>query len=139
MVELTVTLPILLVLIFMTAEFGRAFMQYNTLTKYARDGARHLASEAVLGQTGIVVIDTDLAAATRNLAVHGDIAGTGSAVLPGLTTADVTVAPGVSAGDVIVSVAYTYDPLFLRLPLFGLGPDINPLYTFRTETTMRAL
>lgn len=139
MVEFTITLPLLLLLIFAVAEFGRAFMQHNTLTKAVRDGVRHLASEALLGQTGVVLIDPNLEASVKNLAVFGDANGLGTAVLPGLDPADVTVGPGVGLGDVSVSVAYAYDPIFFRIPMFGLGPDVNPLFTLRAASTMRAL
>jgi len=138
-VEFTVTLPLLLLLILVTVEFGRAFMQYNTLTKAVRDGVRYLASEAILGQTGIVVIDTQLVSSARNLVVYGNVTGTGSPALPGLSGADITVVAGANPGDIVVRAAYSYDPVFFTLPMFGLGPDLNPAYTLRAGATVRAL
>jgi len=138
-VEFTVTLPLLLLLIFVTVEFGRAFMQYNTLTKAIRDGVRFVASEAILGQTGMVVIDASLLTRAQNLVVYGNVAGTGEPALPGFAAADVTVVPGTNPGDVSIRAAYAYQPVFFSLPMFGLGPDLNPAYTFRAGATVRAL
>jgi len=138
-VELTIALPLMLLLIFVTAEFGRAFIQYNTLTKAVRDSVRHVASEALLGQTGNVMIDTNLQLAAQNLVVYGNVNGVGTAILPGLDIADVTVAPALGVGDISLSASYAYAPMFLVLPGFGLGPDTNPFFTLRTASTMRAL
>ena len=138
-VEFTVTLPLLLVLIFVTAEFGRAFMQYNTLTKAVRDSVRLLAGEAILGQTGLVVIDANLSTAVKSLTVYGDMTGAGTPILPGLSTADVTVTAAPTPGDVQVSAVYDYSPIFTVVPLFGVGNDLAPNFTLRSETTMRAL
>ncbi len=138
-VEFTVALPLMLLLIFVTAEFGRAFMQHNTLTKAVRDSVRHVASEALLGQTGNVMIDANLQLAAQNLVVYGNVNGVGTAVLPGLGIADVTVAPALGVGDISLTATYAYAPMFFVLPGFGLGPDTNPFFTLRAATTMRAL
>ena len=138
-VEFIITLPLMLFLIFVTAEFGRAFMQHNTLTKAVRDSVRHVASEALLGQTGNVMIDANLQLAAQNLVVYGNVNGVGTPLLPGLAIADVTVAPALGVGDVSLSATYAYAPMFLVLPGFGLGPDTNPLFTLRAASTMRAL
>lgn len=45
-IEMGLLLPFLLVLAFGLTELGRAFYQYNTLTKAVRDGARHLSQYA---------------------------------------------------------------------------------------------
>ena len=42
-VEFALILPFLLLLTFITTEFGRAIYQYNTLTKSVRDAARYLS------------------------------------------------------------------------------------------------
>jgi len=138
-VEMVVVLPILLFMIFATAEFGRAFMQYNTLTKSVRDSARFLAEYAMLGQTQTINIDANLQAQTQNLVVYGSIApGTLAPLLPGLTPADVQVA-AVSADDVSVSATYAYQPISPFISRFGIGPDSSALFTLRAEATMRAL
>lgn len=84
LLEVAIVIPILLVLFGAVAEFGRYFYEYSTAAKSARVGARYLASKSVSGST-------NYAAQAKNLVVYGNIAGTGSPVLPGLTTANVDV------------------------------------------------
>ncbi len=75
-VEFIIVLPICLILIIATAEFGRVFMQYNTLTKSVRDGVRYVATNALVGSTGVVTINGAVQAQTQNLVVYGNTAGT---------------------------------------------------------------
>jgi len=138
-VELTLTLPLLLLLLLVTMEFGRAFMQYNTLTKSVRDSVRYVASNALLGQTGTIQLNAQLVSEAQNLVAYGSIAAAGNtALIPGLSPGQVTVA---AAGpeDISVLATYPYQPMFLVLSGFGLGPDRSSLYTFRAQATMRAL
>ncbi len=65
---------------FAVMEFGRALWVHNALTDAARRGARY----AVLHSSA----DTD---AVKNMVVYGDPAGGAQAVVPNLTTANVTV------------------------------------------------
>jgi len=131
-------LPICLILIMATAEFGRVFMQYNTLTKSVRDGVRYVAANALVGSTGVVSINGAVQAQVQNLVVYGNTVGTGSAILPGLTTGAVTVA---SAGNsrVSVSVTYPYGPIFVFIPGFFYGGDTSTSYDLQAAVTMRAL
>jgi Flp pilus assembly protein TadG len=80
-VEFALALPLLVLLTFMTTEFGRALYQYNTLTKSARDAARYLSMQ----------LPDDPAAVTsaRNLMVYGNPAGTGTPLALGLTSSNV--------------------------------------------------
>jgi len=84
LVEVALVIPIMLLLFGAVAEFGRYFYEYTTAAKAARVGARYLASKSVTSST-------NYEAQAKNLVVYGNIAGTGSAVLPGLTTANVQV------------------------------------------------
>jgi len=137
-VEFIIVLPICLILIMATAEFGRVFMQYNTLTKSVRDGVRYVATNALVGSTGVVGINGAVRAQTQNLVVYGNTAGTGSAILPGLTTGAVTVAsPGGSR--VSVSVTYPYGAIFVFIPGFFYGVDTSTSYNLQAAVTMRAL
>jgi Flp pilus assembly protein TadG len=121
------------------AEFGRAFLQYNTLTQAARDGARHLAGGALFGSTGTVSISGALATQTRNLVVYGNISGAGAPLLAGLTPANVTVA-NVGGGMVSVTAAYPYSPIFPFLPRFSYGGSVDTSgYVLQTAITIRAL
>ena len=83
LLETAIVIPILLVLFGAVAEFGRYFYEYTTVAKAARVGARYLASKSV--STGNHVAEA------KNLVVYGNIAGTGTPVLPGLTAANVDV------------------------------------------------
>jgi len=137
MIEFLIVLPILLMLVMATAEFGRAFMQYNALTKAVRDAGRYASAKAILGSTGVVQITSSLLAETRNLVVYGNVGGTGRVLLPGLTPANVAVAAGVP-GTVVISAAYGYSPIFSSLPLFAFGRE-STAYTLSAAVTMRAL
>jgi Flp pilus assembly protein TadG len=137
MIEFAIVLPVLLLLILATAEFGRAFFQYNALTKSLRDGARYVAAKALNGTTGVVMISATLNTQTRNLVTYGNIAGSGAPLLPGLVPANVSVLAG-APGSVIVSAVYTYVPLFAGLPPFELG-RWGAGHALSAAVTMRAL
>jgi Flp pilus assembly protein TadG len=109
LVEFALVLPFLLVLSIMTAEFGRAIWEYNTLTKSVRDGARYLA---------IQTPGTKITQA-RNLIVYGNLSGTGAPLARGLSTANVpdptwqTAGTGPVINTVTVRISgYTFSPMF---------------------------
>src|SRR5690606_32071848 len=52
--EFLLTAPFLLLVVFAVSELGWAFHQYHTMTRAARDGARHLASHAINNSMGII-------------------------------------------------------------------------------------
>lgn len=147
--EFAIALPVLLFLMLATAEVGRLLSQYDTLTKAVRDGARYCASVANGGSSSVVVIANCTAAgagnggsapvnATQNLVVTGNWAGTGAAVLPGLTTANVTVSDA-GNGYIQVSASYTYQPVLGTLPTFGLTSPITLAIPLNAAVVMRAL
>jgi Flp pilus assembly protein TadG len=80
LVEFAIALTVLLTAMFAVMEFGRALWVHNALTDAARRGARYavLHSSADMG-------------AVKNVVVYGDPAGGSQAVVPNLTTANVTV------------------------------------------------
>lgn len=124
-VEFAMVLPLLLILLLATAEFGRALYQYNTLTKAARDAARYLSENIYVGQS--LMINSDGIAATESLVVCGQTNGCNSdnALLPGLTTGDVDagnerIPPSENSNlcvqntdieHVCVQATYTYQPM----------------------------
>lgn len=79
LVELALILPLLLLMTFITTEFGRALYQYNIITKSVRDAVRYLSA-----QTPGTGLDQ-----ARNLVVYGNTAGTGTPLAIGLTLANV--------------------------------------------------
>ncbi|MCO4757885.1 MAG: pilus assembly protein [Oceanospirillaceae bacterium] len=137
-IELTVALPLLLLLFVGVAEMGRLLYDYNTLTKAQRNGVRHLAIHAETGNTDIYVNGFYGTEAT-NLVVYGNTVGTGAPLLEGFTVDDVTV-DDPTADEVRVTVAYDYTPMvFTAIPGFGLFDDITLGMTLSSSVTMRAM
>jgi len=138
-VEFAIGLPLLLLLMLATAEFGRIMVQYETLTKAVRDAGRYLASGAAVGTTDVVSITPQKRLGATNLVVYGNVNGTGTALLPGLSPAAVTVsAPG--NGYISVAATYTYTPIIgPTLPSFGFGNSIPLAMNLNAAVVMRAL
>ncbi|WP_261842026.1 TadE/TadG family type IV pilus assembly protein [Aliamphritea ceti] len=115
-VEFTLALPLLLLLMFISAEAGRFLYQYNTLTKAVEGGARYLASQ-------VRAVDTPGQLATvktnaENLVRYGSLTILPSTkpLLPGPNVvAVVTDTAAVGANPIIVSATYTYDPIIFPL------------------------
>lgn len=79
LIELALITPLLLVLTFITTEFGRAVYEYNTVVKSTRDAVRYLSVQTP---------NTHVAEA-RNLIVYGNTAGTGTPLARGLSLSNV--------------------------------------------------
>lgn len=138
-VEFALCAPLLLFLMLSTAEVGRVLFQYNTLVKAVRDGARYAVINASVGTTRVVNITPQTETAASNLVVTGNTAGTGAAILPGLTAANVQVL-NAGNGFVRVTATYTYQPILgATLPTFGLGNPINLTMSLPATVVMRAL
>ena len=70
MVEFVIVLPICLILLMATAEFGRAFMQYNTLTKAVRDDVPY---DNIRPSKGVWILPIGAALIVFHLVVHAVI------------------------------------------------------------------
>ncbi len=109
LVEFALILPLLLLLTFVTTEFGRALFQYNILTKSVRDGVRYL--------TPYNQGDTAKIAIAKNLVVYGSPTNTGAPLVIGLTTPMVSaswlqVGPAPTINTVTITVTgYNFRPL----------------------------
>ena len=117
-VEFALILPLLLIMTFVTTEFGRAVYQYNTLAKSVRDAARYLSAQSP---------NTHITEA-RNLAVYGNTAGTGTPLALGLTTSHVATPVWATAGtDPVIGVVtvqitgYTFNSLMTQAFGFTFG------------------
>jgi Flp pilus assembly protein TadG len=131
LVELAIVLPILLLLFGAVAEFGRYFYEYTTVAKGARLGARYLAAKSAT--------NTNWQANAKNLVVFGNTAGTGSPILTGLSTANVTVeyqggTTGVPDRVKVSIVNYKHAPVFdlgkmLNNSSLSLNVDVKPSVT----------
>ncbi len=141
LVEMALVTPILLVLLLVTADLTRAFIDHNTVTKAVRNGARYLAANAFQGTTGVVNIDATLSNETRNLVVYGSINGGVSPVVPGLTVANITIVQIAGTNDIEVSATYALGGLFGPVLYINLytGNTISAARTLRAAVTMRAL
>lgn len=135
--ELAIVAPLFLLLFAATAEFGRYFYEYSTLAKAERIGARYLATAKVNACED---------ATAKNLVVYGNPAGTGSPVLQGLTTGNVTITKRNGSGGIqttgvpqtvtVEVTGFTHEPLFnlgglLKNSSFSLNIDVKPSVTMR--------
>jgi TadE-like protein len=127
LVELALVVPILMLIAFGVIEFGRAYYQYNTLTKAVRDGARYMSYH---------IYNSTEEGNCAKLVVYGNSVGTGSPILPGLTTAKIQM---LSSGGttpyselnppkyVTVRVdAYPFSPV---IPFINLNASFSPQCT----------
>lgn len=128
-VEFALVLPLLLILTFITTEFGRALYQYNVLTKSVRDAARYMSTQTPGDTTKYPI--------AKNLVVYGNPAGSGTPLVIGLTAAQVpdpvwqfagaapvinTVTVQIGFGPLGSATRYTFQPLITSA--FGLNFDI---------------
>lgn len=139
MVEFAIVLPLLLLLMLAFAELGRMLYHYNNLLQANRDAVRYLAGQAWNSNAGKVEIDALLEARTRNIAVYGvPTPLPGNEVVPGLTTADVTVST-VGTEHVQVRIRYLFQPVLgSGLPALT-GSDIPLNFPLVATTVMRGL
>lgn len=84
LLEFAMVLPVLLLLAIGTIEFGRAYYHYNTLSKAVRQGARYMS---IHGYTAAEQTNA------KTMAIYGNVTGTGTPCLPGLTTGNIVVTP----------------------------------------------
>ncbi len=140
LVEMVLVTPILLILLMVTADLTRAFIDHNTVTKAVRNGARYVSKNAIEGSTGLVNIDATLANETRNLVVYGSINGGASPVVPGLTLANITVVQIAGTNDIEVTATYALGGLLgpVLLTNFYTSNTISAARTLRAAVTMRA-
>lgn len=132
LVELAIVLPILLMLLAASAEFGRFFYTYQTLAKATRTGARYLMTETAAGT---------MDAKAKNLVVYGNQSGTGTPVISGLSSGNIRVTRtgGSNAFPERVTVRienYTYQPYFDLGKLIG-SPTLSLRVNVSPSTTMR--
>ena len=131
LVEFALVLPLLLLLSFITTEFGRALYEYNTVVKLVRNAARFLS----------VQTPGTLTTEARNMVVYGNAAGTGQPLALGLTLAKVPTPTWQTVGvdpliqTVTVRVSgYSFTPLFTGT----LGLPMSSLSYSDISATMRA-
>lgn len=136
LVELALVMPVLILLFAALAEFGRYFQAYTTLTKGSRVAVRYLATARYAGCD-------DLNA--KNLVVYGNMAGTGSPIVNGLTVSNVRIERlnkdgGTTGFPATVTIQITN---FKHTPIFDLGKLLNSSLSLNIDmkpsVTMRYL
>jgi len=131
LIEFALILPLLIILVFLTTEFGRAYYQYNTITKGVREAARYLSVRA----QGVGIANA------KNIIIYGNPAGTGSPVLSALSLSNVP--------DPVWSTTGTYPVLntvtvsvtgFTFVPLGGnvFGLNFTSIVFSPIQATMRS-
>ncbi len=149
-VEMTLVLPLLLLLFLATAEIGRMLYQYNTLTKAQRDGVRLIAASLKYNQQSNLLecpttggeLPNNLMTRASNLVVYGTEGVPADAVplLPSLTTSDVGFCKVSGTQEVQVQVQYDFTPmLFDELPSFGLGDPVPINFSLNSAINMKVL
>ena len=113
--EFALILPLLLVFTMATTEFGRAIYQYNSIVKSLRQAARYLSVQT----PGTKTVEA------KNLVVFGNIAGSGTALVPGLTVSQVATPTWTTRGSnplintvTITVTGYKFRSLFISV--FGV-------------------
>lgn len=97
MVEFAILFPLLLSLLAGFIELGMALQQYHLVQKSLRDAARHLAQlpgyDAVtpFDATPCNAVPTGDVLSVKNLAIYGNVSGTGTAKLDGWGYDDICV------------------------------------------------
>ena len=138
LVELALITPLLLLLTFITTEFGRAMYEYNLVVKSTRDAVRYLSV-----QTPNSHIDE-----ARNLMVFGNIDGTGVPLARGLSLANVPAGScctwqTTGANPLITTVtvrisSYTFHSLFPSVMGIAFADANGDLVFSDITATMRA-
>jgi Flp pilus assembly protein TadG len=90
MVEFALASTMLISVMFGTFRFGYTFYQYNQLVTAIRGGTRFASNQKLVDQ-GNGIVPTNFQTPVQNIVVFGNIGGTGSSIVPGLTTANVKV------------------------------------------------
>ena len=138
-VEFVICAPLLLLLLLGCAELGRAFIHYATLSYTIRDSARFVTLNSINGTTGIVQLTTTAVTQAKNLAVYGNVGGTGAPRLPNYQVNHVAV-QGVGGSNIRVTATYPYQPMIGPvLPGFGQGGAVPLNFTMVVAATMRAI
>ena len=139
LVEIAIVIPLMLMMFAAVAEFGRYFYEYTTLAKAARVGGRFMASKTLTSST------TNWQLQAKRLVVYGNITGSGSPVLPGLTVENVELAfaggtysggAGVPETVTVRIINYKHDPIFdlgklTKITTLSLNVDVKPSITMR--------
>jgi Flp pilus assembly protein TadG len=129
--EAAIVLPLLVLMLAAAAEIGRFMYCYNTLAKATRSSARYISIRELDGSKSPAANLNE----AKNIAVYGNIAGTGAKVLndSNFTTGNISVSPtsGTPQTVTVSITGYSYVPIFAVGPMQSLGIPISPSTTMR--------
>ncbi len=134
--EMAIVISILVILVLITAEFGRGFYYSNEFSKSVRDTTRFLSNNAITSANQMDITDVNRLNA-KNLLIYGDVSGTGTTMFPGLTLENITI----TENEPYISVEAQWEYLTLfgsALPALGISSAENS-FTLKAASTMRAL
>ena len=135
--ELAIVIPIMLIMFAATAEFGRYFYEYTTLSKAARVGTRYLVTAK---------IDDFERGRAKNLVVFGNVNGTGDPLIEDLEVDHVIITAKNALGEeqtegvpqtiTVEIVGFTHKPMFdlgglMKKEGWSLAIDVKPSVTMR--------
>ncbi|TIN14890.1 MAG: pilus assembly protein [Mesorhizobium sp.] len=108
LIEMTLVAPLMLTLSAGVFEFGNLIHDKLLMEAGLSDGARFAArcNSQIYTDAGLAAINC--AGMATNIAVFGNVAGTGTARVPGWQTANVTVTIGTSCHDAVVAGVIQY-------------------------------
>ena len=132
LVELSLVVPVMILLFGAVAEFGRFFYTYATLAKAARAASRYAITRP---------FDATNLGAAKSLAAYGDDSAgcSGTPVLTGLTCANIDLQQTTSGGSQLVTakvINYQYQPILDLGKLTGnssisLKINVSPSVTMK--------
>jgi uncharacterized membrane protein YvbJ len=134
-VETAIVISVLIILLLVSAEFGRLFYHSNEFTKSIRNAARYVSNDAI-NSALVMEINDDTRIKAKNLLIYGDITGTGTSMFSGLTQENITI----SENDPYISIQAEWEYLTMFgsvLPNFGIASGDS--YTLKSGISMRAL
>ncbi|MDR9827444.1 pilus assembly protein [Vibrio sp. FNV 38] len=110
-VEFLISVPVILLILVGMTEIGNAMIRYNTLNKMAQSGIRYATTDIQGTATYDQVADHS---AIKNMVVYGSTGGSGSAMVDGVTTGDVSVTH--AGGYVTITISHNYTPVLGAFP-----------------------
>lgn len=138
-IEFAIVVPVMLFLMMATAEFGRVFYHYNTLTKAVQTGARY-ASKPLLSTSELTNIDAAFKQKIQNFVVYGNENGGGAAVLNGFAASNtnVSISSNVADKTITIEAQYNYNFSVLGdLPFIGFTlPTLTLKSSVVTNTSL---
>lgn len=137
-IEFAIVVPVMLFLMLATAEFGRVFYHYNTLTKAVQTGARYASKPLMTTNKLTDLTINGFKEDIQNFVAYGNENGTGIAVLDGLTDTNVTVTSNIANKTITIEAQYTYNFVVLSdLPFIGyILPTLTLKSSVVTDTSL---